>query len=174
MTSVPFARAEGPAVDNNALPEDRLTPRAPRIKDDHLAAVLRGEDFLLLDGAMGTQLQSLGLEAGEVPELLCLTNPAMITRVHVWSSSSVQACTYSSTYPPSFSSYQSSRYPARARARFILARVIVSPLRLNAGTPAFPVMVYRTAWVYRLSRPRSAFAAKRPEGDRPRGAPHDS
>ena len=69
-------------MDNNALPEDRLTPRAPRIKDDHLAAVLRGEDFLLLDGAMGTQLQSLGLEAGEVPELLCLTNPAMITRVH--------------------------------------------------------------------------------------------
>jgi len=69
-------------VDNNALPEGRLAQRPLRIKDDHLAAVLRGEDFLLLDGAMGTQLQSLGLEAGEIPELLCLSNPDMITRVH--------------------------------------------------------------------------------------------
>ncbi len=69
-------------MDDIALPEGRLAPRTLRIKDDHLAAALRGEEFLLLDGAMGTQLQALGLKAGDAPELLCLTDPDMITRVH--------------------------------------------------------------------------------------------
>lgn len=53
-----------------------------RIKDDKLAAVLAGEDFLVFDGAMGTQLQARGLAAGELPELLCLTNPDEITQIH--------------------------------------------------------------------------------------------
>ena len=36
------------------------------------------DGILFLDGAMGTQLQARGLAAGEIPELLCLTNPAEI------------------------------------------------------------------------------------------------
>ena len=56
--------------------------RPPRVKDDHLRRVLAGKDFLLFDGAMGTQLQARGLAAGEVPELLCLTNPQEITQIH--------------------------------------------------------------------------------------------
>ena len=56
--------------------------RARRVRDERLAAVLRGEEHLLFDGAMGTQLQERGLAAGELPELLCLTNPAEITEVH--------------------------------------------------------------------------------------------
>ena len=56
--------------------------RTLRVADDHLARVLAGEDFLLFDGAMGTQLQARGLAAGEIPELLCLTNPAEITEIH--------------------------------------------------------------------------------------------
>ena len=56
--------------------------RPLRVKDDHLRRVLAGEDFLLFDGAMGTQLQARGLAAGEVPELLCLTNPQEITQIH--------------------------------------------------------------------------------------------
>ena len=63
-------------------PADRLTPRPRRVADEHLAAVLAGEEFLLFDGAMGTQLQARGLAAGELPELLCLTNPEEITAVH--------------------------------------------------------------------------------------------
>ena len=57
-------------------------PRCVRIKDDHLARVLAGTEFLLFDGAMGTQLQEAGLEAGELPELLCLTEPEKITQIH--------------------------------------------------------------------------------------------
>ena len=56
--------------------------RTLRVKDDHLRRVLAGQDLLLFDGAMGTQLQARGLAAGEVPELLCLTNPRQITQIH--------------------------------------------------------------------------------------------
>ena len=68
--------------------KDLVTPaghraqRTLRVKDEHLARVLSGEDFLLFDGAMGTQLQERGLAAGELPELLCLTNPKEIAEVH--------------------------------------------------------------------------------------------
>ncbi len=56
--------------------------RQVRVADEHLVRVLAGEDFLLLDGAMGTQLQQLGASAGEPPELLCLTDPDLVTQVH--------------------------------------------------------------------------------------------
>ena len=32
-------------------------------------------DFIILDGAMGTMLQAAGLEAGGIPELLNITDP---------------------------------------------------------------------------------------------------
>ncbi len=37
---------------------------------------------LILDGAMGTSLQKLGLKAGEKPELLCLSAPQLVKKVH--------------------------------------------------------------------------------------------
>ncbi|MGN0164750.1 MAG: homocysteine S-methyltransferase family protein [Lachnospiraceae bacterium] len=40
------------------------------------------KDFLVLDGGMGTQLQASGMEVGGIPELLNLTNPDLITRIH--------------------------------------------------------------------------------------------
>ena len=67
---------------NCAWPEDRLEPRRLRVKDDYLQRVLDGEEFLVFDGAMGTQLQARGLAAGELPELLCLTNPDEIADIH--------------------------------------------------------------------------------------------
>ena len=41
-----------------------------------------GKDMLFFDGGMGTMLQSSGLKAGELPEKLNLTNPALITSIH--------------------------------------------------------------------------------------------
>lgn len=54
-----------------------------RIKDDHLRAALAGEEFLLIDGAMGTQMQKRGL-AGIEPctELLCKTHADDIAAIH--------------------------------------------------------------------------------------------
>jgi 5-methyltetrahydrofolate--homocysteine methyltransferase len=43
---------------------------------------LLSEGFVLLDGAMGTVLQKKGLLAGAAPELLNLTEPALIASVH--------------------------------------------------------------------------------------------
>ncbi len=53
-----------------------------RFADAELASAFAGERFLLLDGAMGTQLQAAGLAAGEQPELLCLSNPDEVTAIH--------------------------------------------------------------------------------------------
>ena len=53
------------------------------IKDDHLRAALKGEEFLVMDGAMGTMMQAAGLAApGVVPDLLNLSEPAAITAIH--------------------------------------------------------------------------------------------
>ncbi|MEG1243630.1 MAG: homocysteine S-methyltransferase family protein, partial [Oscillospiraceae bacterium] len=39
-------------------------------------------EFVFLDGAMGTMLQKSGLKAGEIPELLSITNAEKITEIH--------------------------------------------------------------------------------------------
>lgn len=53
-----------------------------RIKDDYLAAVLRGEEKLLLDGGMGTLLMAAGLfRKGHVADILCIENPEGVTNV---------------------------------------------------------------------------------------------
>lgn len=57
--------------------------RQLRVKDEYLARVLSGDEFLLFDGAMGTMLQRASfLKVGELPELLCLTEPDAVTAVH--------------------------------------------------------------------------------------------
>ena len=63
-------------------PANRLRRREVRVADERLAAVLAGRERLLFDGGMGTMLQAAGLEAGEAPELLCLTQPDQIRGVH--------------------------------------------------------------------------------------------
>lgn len=40
------------------------------------------KEYILLDGAMGTMLQSFGLDAGEIPELLGLSAPEQIRSIH--------------------------------------------------------------------------------------------
>ena len=74
--------APSPAPRHACWPADRLTPRPRRCADEHLARALAGEDTLLFDGAMGTQLQALGAKTGEIPELLNLSDPELITSVH--------------------------------------------------------------------------------------------
>ena len=49
--------------------------------DDHLRAVLHGEEHLLFDGGMGTMLQAAGMKAGALPELLNFSDPDVITSI---------------------------------------------------------------------------------------------
>ncbi len=54
-----------------------------RVADEHLRRALLGLDYLVIDGAMGTQMQERGLaEAGELPELLNFSHPDDITAIH--------------------------------------------------------------------------------------------
>ncbi|WP_124061024.1 homocysteine S-methyltransferase family protein [Gordonibacter sp. Marseille-P4307] len=53
-----------------------------RVKDGYLAEVLNGHAYLVFDGAMGTMLQKGGLDAGELPELLCLDHADAVSAVH--------------------------------------------------------------------------------------------
>lgn len=41
-----------------------------------------GKELLIFDGGMGSSLQQLGLKAGQLPELLNITNPDIIQKVH--------------------------------------------------------------------------------------------
>ncbi|MEG1517407.1 MAG: homocysteine S-methyltransferase family protein [Raoultibacter sp.] len=51
------------------------------VKDEYLARVLRGEEYLLFDGGMGTILQAQGLEAGRMPDLLNVEEPERISAI---------------------------------------------------------------------------------------------
>ncbi len=42
-----------------------------------------GKEVLLFDGAFGTQLQALGMKAGDVPEELNITNPKLVQSIHL-------------------------------------------------------------------------------------------
>ncbi|MCD7838700.1 MAG: homocysteine S-methyltransferase family protein, partial [Clostridiales bacterium] len=48
----------------------------------NFAELLKTKPYLLLDGAMGTQLQAAGLKLGQRPEILCFTAPEVVTDVH--------------------------------------------------------------------------------------------
>lgn len=44
--------------------------------------LLKEKEFILLDGGMGTMLQASGMKTGEIPELLNITEPQLITSIH--------------------------------------------------------------------------------------------
>ena len=67
--------------DENHQPY-REVPGDLIVADPDLVAVIAGERHLLFDGAMGTMLQRAGLAAGELPELLCLSDPGTVTAIH--------------------------------------------------------------------------------------------
>ncbi|MEG1608350.1 MAG: homocysteine S-methyltransferase family protein [Clostridia bacterium] len=54
--------------------------------------------FVLLDGAMGTALQKSGLKLGEIPELLNITNPQLIQQIHADYIQSGAQIIYSNTF----------------------------------------------------------------------------
>ena len=56
------------------------------------------QGFLFLDGAMGTMLQKMGLEAGGRPELLCVTDPTRIEEIHRMYLDSGSSVVYTNTF----------------------------------------------------------------------------
>lgn len=52
------------------------------VKTNDFDRLLKTKEFVMLDGAMGTMLQKSGLEVGEIPEELNITNPECIINIH--------------------------------------------------------------------------------------------
>ena len=52
------------------------------MKKNKFYKLLSENEFVFLDGAMGTMLQAKGLETGGVPELLNLSKPEWLTEIH--------------------------------------------------------------------------------------------
>lgn len=50
--------------------------------DDRFASLLKNKNFIYLDGGMGTMLQAHGIQTEHVPEMLNLTDPEAIMRIH--------------------------------------------------------------------------------------------
>lgn len=59
---------------------------------------LSKNEFIILDGGMGTMLQKSGLETGEIPELLNLTAPEIIENIHSQYISAGSMIVYSNTF----------------------------------------------------------------------------
>lgn len=59
---------------------------------------LLNNDFVFLDGAMGTMLQASGLELGGIPEELNITNPELITSIHKSYSDAGSDIIYTNTF----------------------------------------------------------------------------
>ena len=51
-------------------------------KKERFYKLLNDNEFVFLDGGMGTMLQKSGLKTGEVPELMNLERPEVIAGVH--------------------------------------------------------------------------------------------
>lgn len=63
-----------------------------------LTRLLDRKDFVFLDGGMGTMLQSLGIETEHVPEMLNLTDPASIMKIHRMYAESGSDIVYANTF----------------------------------------------------------------------------
>lgn len=63
-----------------------------------LTKLLDQKDFVFLDGGMGTMLQSLGIETNHVPEMLNLTDPASIMKIHRMYTESGSDIVYANTF----------------------------------------------------------------------------
>src|SRR3712207_2175249 len=60
--------------------------------------LLESEEFVILDGAMGTMLQKSGLKLGERPEVLNITNQASIADIHLMYINSGSDIVYTNTF----------------------------------------------------------------------------
>ena len=71
---------------------------------------LLGKKLIYLDGGMGSVLQQKGLRAGELPELLNITNPDMIQEIHLEYYNSGSNVVYTNTFGANELKFEDSIY----------------------------------------------------------------
>ena len=72
--------------------------------------LLKNEEFILLDGAMGTMLQAAGLKLGGIPEELNFTNPELIEGIHRKYIEAGAQAVYANTFGANRHKLQNSEY----------------------------------------------------------------
>lgn len=72
--------------------------------------LLNKDEFIILDGAMGTMLQASGLKLGGLPEELNFTNPDLITDIHRSYIAAGAQAVYANTFGANRHKLQNSRY----------------------------------------------------------------
>lgn len=72
--------------------------------------LLENDEFILLDGAMGTMLQSNGLKLGAVPEELNFTDPELIGKIHREYIDAGAMAVYANTFGANRHKLRDSRY----------------------------------------------------------------
>ncbi len=75
--------------------------------------LLLNDDFILLDGAMGTMLQKSGLKLGAIPEELNFTNPELIGSIHRQYIEAGARAVYTNTFGANRNKLRGSRYSVR-------------------------------------------------------------
>jgi 5-methyltetrahydrofolate--homocysteine methyltransferase len=70
----------------------------------------RKTEITFLDGAIGTMVQASGLQPGAMPELLCITNPSLITSIHRSYVESGSEIIYTNTFGANASKLKDSGY----------------------------------------------------------------
>lgn len=72
--------------------------------------LLEKDEFIVLDGAMGTMLQASGLKLGGLPEELNFTNPELITDIHRQYINAGAQAVYANTFGANAHKLRQSRY----------------------------------------------------------------
>ncbi len=75
--------------------------------------LLSTDDFILLDGAMGTMLQKSGLKLGAIPEELNFTDPGLIESIHRQYIEAGAQAVYTNTFGANRNKLRGSRYSVR-------------------------------------------------------------
>ena len=98
--------------------------------------------FIILDGAMGTQMQQRGLPVGERPETLSLTHPEIVAGIHKDYIQSGSMVVYTNTFGANDPSFRAPAFPARRSSP-----PSVETAKATARAPAA-----RWGWIWALLR----------------------
>ena len=78
VTAAPVSWEPLPTIPGTHVPASRTV----RFADQYLKDAFEGREFLLFDGGMGSMIQASSAPQDQLPELLNLTHPQVITDIH--------------------------------------------------------------------------------------------
>ncbi|MBQ7671122.1 MAG: homocysteine S-methyltransferase family protein [Clostridia bacterium] len=102
------------------------------------------KEFVILDGALGTELQKSGMRPGELTELMCFNDPEAVKRVHLSYAKSGSDVVYANTFGANRYKLQGSAYSVDdvVREAVKIAKCAEIPVALDVGPLGRLLMPY--------------------------------